>query len=282
MKAYIYILLGLAISGCTSVFFQPSKQIFPTSFENGMTPKAFRIPSYDQIPLSAWYFSAPKQPARALVVQFHGNAENMSTHYRSVYWLVSEGFDLITFDYRGYGNSPGDPSMIGVYKDVVAAIKFADNLASEKNLGLILIGQSIGGSLLLKALEEIRPSNLKAIVIEGGFYSYRQIAREKLDLLWFTRPLKFLTSFLISDMYSPGGNGKLEILPQVPKYLLYSEHDPIVPIHHGEQIFKELSEPKFFWRHSEPGHINAFYIQDGKRRAELVSALDQAIGRKTK
>ena len=118
MKSLLCILLVLIVSGCTSVFFQPSRQVFPASFEKNITPRPFRIPSFDQTPLSAWYFSAPKQPAKALVVQFHGNAENMTTHYQSVYWLTAEGFDLITFDYRGYGSSPGDPSMTDVLKDV--------------------------------------------------------------------------------------------------------------------------------------------------------------------
>ncbi len=280
MKTLKYILVALIFSGCTSVFFQPSKRIFPASFEKNIAPQAFSIPSFDQTPLSAWYFSAPKQPAKAIVVQFHGNAENMTTHFQSVHWLANEGFDLITFDYRGYGSSPGDPSMTEVYKDVVATIQYVDKLAIEKNLSLILIGQSLGGSLMLKALQEIHPKKLKAIVIEGSFYSYRQIAREKLDLFGVTRPLKFLSSFLISDMYSPGGQESLARLPRVPKYLLYSEQDPVVPFHHGEKIFSEMSEPKFFWPHPERGHINGFFIQNGKRKAELLRAFDQAMNSK--
>ncbi len=275
-----YILLALMISGCTSVFFQPSTQVFPAAFDKNITPRPFRIPSFDQTPLSAWYFSAPKQPAKALVVQFHGNAENMTTHFQSVHWLAAEGYDLITFDYRGYGSSPGDPSMTEVSKDVIATIQYADKLASEKKLSLILIGQSLGGSLLLNALQELRPKNLKAIVIEGGFYSYRQIAREKLELFWLTKPLKFLTSVLISDLYSPGGKDKLARLPRVPKYLLYSEQDPVVPFNHGEKIFSEMSEPKYFWPHSERGHINGFFIQNGKRRVELLKAFDLALSTK--
>ena len=66
----------------------------------------------------------------------------------------------------------------------------------------------------------------------------------------------------------------------IPKYLLYSEQDLVVPFHHGKQIFEELEEPKFFWSHSERGHINAFAIQNGKRRAELVRELERALKNK--
>lgn len=275
MKIFAHFILALLTCGCTSVFFQPSKKIFPTSFDKNSSPRPFRIESFDKTPLSAWYFSATQQPAKALVVQFHGNAENMTTHYQSVHWLTREGFDLITFDYRGYGSSPGKPNMTDVHKDVIETIRFVEKLALEKKLSLVLIGQSLGGSLLLSALQETRPSNLKAIVIEGSFYNYRQIAREKLDLFWLTRPFKFLTNFVISDMYSPGGKEKLKRLPEVQKFVLHSEFDPIVPFHHGRQLFEEMSEPKEFWSHREPGHINGFFIQNGKRRTDLVRALEK-------
>lgn len=273
MKSLVFIFIISSLTGCTSVFFQPQKNPYPVTFEKNINPVPFQIESFDHTPLSAWYFNSPKQPAKGLIVQFHGNGSNMTAAYQSVHWLTMEGYDLVTFDFRGYGSTPGEPSMSEVYKDVFAAINYTNQLAKAKNIPLILLGQSLGGSLLLAALEESHPSELKAIVIEGSFYSYQQIAKEKLSISWVTRPFKFLASFLVSEMYSPGGKDKLERLPRVPKILMYSEDDPVVPLHHGVQIFAELKEPKYFWSHPEHGHINAFFVQGGKRRAELLTVL---------
>src|SRR2546428_13644988 len=65
-----------------------------------------------------WFLRAMKQPAIATVLHCHGNGGNLS----NVAWVAQElakrGFDMMIFDYRGYGRSEGrltDES--GLYAD---------------------------------------------------------------------------------------------------------------------------------------------------------------------
>ena len=240
--------------------------------------------SEDLTQLSYWYFSylenkknknwhtAYNKP-RGLVIQFHGNAENMTSHYRNLVWFIKEGYDFVTFDYRGYGSSSGESDVEGICEDTKAALKWAFQRSQKENLPLIVYGQSLGGSLLLKALQDpdlgVKPS---LVVVESAFYSYRQIAKEKLALHWLTWPLQPLTYLLIVDKYSPGGPG-LKNLPPAPVVLIYSKNDPIVPFHHGEQIFSDLVEPKYLWSYDEPGHTVGTWVQDGKFRKQLISLI---------
>lgn len=276
IKSFLLLLNLVLITGCTSAFFQPNSRTYKASFAEGVNPRPLWIQSFDGSPLSAWYFSTPAKKPKGLVVQFHGNGDSMMLSYQYLYWMVDEGYDLITFDYRGYGNSPGSPSIHEVFHDGLSFLQYSNKLAKEKNLKMIAMGQSLGGSILLRALEEYHPSELAAIVVEGSFAGYREISRDKIGYFALTRPFKFMASFLVSDMYSPGGD-QLRKLPNVPKFVMHAQKDLTVLYHHGEELFAGMSEPKYFWPNSEPGHINTFYMNGGAKRAEFVRALTNSI-----
>jgi pimeloyl-ACP methyl ester carboxylesterase len=69
--------------------------------------------------------------------------------------LVSDGYHVLTFDFRGYcpggvgGCSQGDPTIAGIWKDVVGAI---DYMRDDQHVDtLSLIGASMGGTASLIA-----------------------------------------------------------------------------------------------------------------------------------
>jgi alpha-beta hydrolase superfamily lysophospholipase len=271
------------------VFFQPSRDRYPFLEHDQLKAEEVTFQSDDGTKLAAWYLSASAaakahpdlvakefkdrtERPRGLVVQWHGNAENMTSHYRFLAWITLQGYDLLTFDYRGYGASEGEKDVDGIYQDARAMIRHASALAKEKNLPLIFVGQSLGGSLLLRALSEVHPNNLKLLVIEAAFYGHRQIAREKLASLWFTWPLQWLPYLLISDRYKPGGPD-LQKLPPVPKILIYSYEDPVIPYHHGEQLFADMTEPKELWSVHVSGHVLGLFAENFKFRKMLLERL---------
>ena len=214
MPRFLVALLGctLFLAGCTSLFFQGTRERYPfVDYDKLIYEKDF-FASLDGSPLSYWYFASDKNrqarpelvqeantKTRGLVVQYHGNAENMTIHYRSLVWLPFYGYDFMTFDYRGYAASKGESTLSGVNADARAMLAFADEKSQEQNLPLVLYGQSLGGALLLRALEDApTPKNLKLIVIESSFYSYKRVARQKLANAWLFWPLsgsKFRTAF---------------------------------------------------------------------------------------
>ena len=94
--------------------------------------------------------------------------------------MTDEGYDLFSFDYRGYGISEGQPSQEGVNQDALAAIHYVAGQTKQK---LILYGQSLGGAILLRSLDDVPAADrarIKAVVIESSFYSYHAIARDVL------------------------------------------------------------------------------------------------------
>lgn len=276
---------GAGCLGCTHLFLYPDhRDYFPNAaekivFEQGM------IDSTDGEKLNYWLVPAQIDKERiphpkGLVIQIHGNAQNLSSHIRGLGWLAAEGYNLASFDYRGYGKSTGTRDPEGAYEDVMAALDFLVTKKNPDHLPVYFYGQSLGGTLLLKAVSA-HPGRWHPamIVIESSFYSYSGIAHEKLAQAWITWPFQWLAYLLISDKLSLNDD-ELRTISPIPVYMFHSEQDPVVPIHWGDKIFKALGEPKKFFAYPEPAHVAAMWVQNGKFRDILLAAFSKHGGNK--
>lgn len=278
------------LSGCTSLFFHPTKTRYPYLELDRLNVEKVELRSKDGTKLMAWYFKSvenrkarPEFPTpkdlkpnqtRGLALQFHGNAQNISSHYRFLAWLLYEGWDVMTFDYRGYGDSEGDTSDLkGLLDDGITAIEWAESHASKRDLPIVIFGQSLGGNLSLRSLVELDrtqrfPKQLKLLVIDSSFYSFTSIAREKLSDIWFLWPFQWLGWALVSNTLSAGPalesmqtGPTSNSLKQTQALFLHSLNDPVVSNRQGEKLYASYPGPKERWTTAEPGHVNILFAE---------------------
>ena len=285
--SFFFFTFLLFTPACSNVFYQPSSKLFYQPEQFNLSYENILFYSQDGTQLHGWFFpSKSKVNPKGTVIQFHGNAENISTHFLSLSWLVKHGYNLFIFDYRGYGKSEGSPSQEGMHMDALAALTQVialnhqrkellnqQTLRSEREkddkLKLIVFGQSIGGTIVLSALNDFEDAEeIDAIVVESSFLSYKEIAKEKLSLAWLTWLFQPLAYFLVSDRFSP--NKTLKDLPQIPLLIIHGDNDPIVPLHHGENIFKKANPPKLFWRIEGGKHIGSMSYKNGLYKKKLL------------
>jgi fermentation-respiration switch protein FrsA (DUF1100 family) len=112
------------------------------------------------------------------------------------------------FDYRGYGRSLGFPTPEGVQLDALAALDYAEaRLPRHADRDLILLGQSLGGAILLRALSERRSmTRVRHVVVEASFHSYQEVAA---SVTWRHPALFLLTGVsygLVSDEFAPAAH----------------------------------------------------------------------------
>ena len=176
MKRLILIAVT-ALAGCTNIFLQPDHVLryLPERAEGAWQDVHFK--SADGTDLIGLWFSARKTPSKGVIVHFHGNGENMSSHYLFVYWLAAEGYDVFTFDYRGYGGSAGKKSLTGSIEDGAAALRVARGRAGASRERLIVLGQSLGGALALASLDRDGGEGVRGVILDSTFASYRKVAR---------------------------------------------------------------------------------------------------------
>ena len=268
----------LLTTGCTSVFYQPDKVLHyrPEAFH--LHYEDVRFKSADGTHLVGWFFPADgydKKNVKGTIVQFHGNGENISTHYLSLVWLVKEGYQLFVFDYRGYGASEGSSDADGVNADGQAGLKkaleFHARLGNQKTKPkFIVFAQSLGGAIGLKAVEAVQPQ-LDLMVLDSTFLSYKKMARKKLAqsvFTWLFSPLGWL---LVSDRYQ--AEDALKKL-KTRTLVIHDKRDPIVPYELGEEVFKLAPEPKTFWTLDNAEHIGIFSNPNDEWRNKFKTFLD--------
>lgn len=277
MRLLVLFTLLMCTSACGSLFLYPDKVNYsPEAAKHVLFEEGVFI-NKDGQKLHYWFVPAQQEKkavaAKGLVIQVHGNAQNLTSHVRSLGWLPTAGYSLVIFDYRGYGQSEGRASLEGAYSDVSEALDFFTQNLNPNKLPVYFWGQSLGGTLLLKTVSS-SPGRWQPemVIIESAFYSYTGIAREKLAMNWITWPLQWLPYLVIPNRFSLK-DSELQTVSPIPVYLFYSENDPIVPAHNGENIFKELKEPKFIYLYPEAGHINSMWIRNGKFREVLLAAM---------
>jgi uncharacterized protein len=280
MKNLIWLVTLVTVCGlgCSNLFLFPDNDNYFREIGNYVEYQEGFIPTPDGEKLKYWLVPAQvkrnldKKP-KGIVVQVHGNAQNLTAHIRSLGWLTEKGYSLFTFDYRGFGQSTGKPDLDDAFKDLATALDYVTKELNPDGLPVYFYGQSLGGTLLLKAVSS-SPQRWKPamIVVESSFYSYTQIAREKLAGFWISWPFQWLAYLAITGQYSLDRQ-ELERISPTPVYLFYSERDPVVPVHNAKKIFQDLNQPKKLFSFADPGHTNAMWVQNGKYRDILLEAM---------
>lgn len=261
------------VSCANRFFYQPDSFVHYPPEKNGLEPTDVWFEAGDGNRLHGWFFAAHKQSAKGTIVQFHGNAQNLTSHYASLVWLTKRGYNLFIFDYRGYGKSPGKPDAEGIYKDGMAALDKAWELhKSTKAKRFVVYGQSLGGIIAARSFADFsHRDDTDLFVADSTFVSYDALAREWLQKFWITWPFSWLGPLLVSDKF-----GAEAIWPRLKIRLLviHDLHDPIVGFENGTDLFDLAPGKKDFWVLDKGRHIAIFYLDTPQHRDEFVKTLD--------
>ena len=190
------IFLVTQMSACSSYFFYPMKEILHTPDEGGLAYQDVVVETRDQVNIHGWLL--PAENPKGIVFFLHGNAENISTHINSVYWLPEQGYEVLLMDYRGYGRSEGSPDFPEVFLDVDAMYQWLEHYAREKQLPVFVLGQSLGAAISSVYFSQLPPEKriYQAVALDAVFAGHRDIAKDVLNRHVITWPLQFIVPLL--------------------------------------------------------------------------------------
>src|SRR5919206_1963277 len=101
------------------------------------------VTTSDGVKLAAWYVVG-QRPRRGMgVLVANGNAGNRSMRAPLARALALRGFDVLLFDYRGFGGNRGAPTERGLGRDVRAAEEFLTAHVGIPSSRLIYFGESL-------------------------------------------------------------------------------------------------------------------------------------------
>jgi alpha-beta hydrolase superfamily lysophospholipase len=230
------------------------------------------IKTTDGLELHGWKLFSEGDTEGALLF-FHGNAENISTHFANVYWLVAHGYDVYLFDYRGYGHSQGEAELDPIIDDMQIVMgQVIDDLAVNQKL--IIMGQSLGASLSIYSVahSEYR-ERIAALVSVAAFSDYHDIAQDALSSSWLFWLFQWPLSKTISNTYSPVES--VDKVAPVPIYIMHSHEDEIISFYHAQRLYEAALQPKQLIA-LQGGHNVTFNLDSN--RQQLLDVLQSING----
>ncbi len=268
MKKYIPLLFIIFFTGCSSLLFHPNKKMNPVNIDYFEVDHKIITTKIDNDILYGWHLKTDKK-RKGTIVFLHGNAGNISSHIWSVIWFPWHGYDVISFDYRGYGNSTGEPSIDNIHKDVKAIFDWSikNTPIDEK---LYIFGQSLGGVVSTTTLANYKDQNrFSSIIIDSAFSSYKDVAEDVLKKNWFTSPFLSFSQKLEFPTLDPINN--IQNI-HISKIILHGKKDEIVDFKHSLKLYEKAKTPKSIWLKEDAIHIGLFL--DKKSRLRLIDLLE--------
>lgn len=295
MLRFFAVLLILATGACTPVVRGAGPTVGdPAVVQTEKTVKYLLARDGNALAMRAWLPKADK--TAAVVIALHGFNEHGGLFQKPATWWAARGIATYAYDQRGFGaNSsaglwPGNAALISDLEDAVEA-------ARKRHAGapLYLLGTSMGGAVILAALDKERPGGpALAAKIDGVVLAAPAVwGRAAMNpvykgLLWLsahTLPWNKLTGRGLGirasdniDMLRALGRDPLVIKQtrtdavygvvgmmdaglagaaglQAQALVLYGAHDQIVPPHATEIMLEKLPDPYVYAYYEDGWHM---------------------------
>ena len=237
-----------------NLLYVPKHPQFPRP--NRLNPKGYKNPkeigieyenvnfkTKDGVTLNAWLMFASDSKNAPTLLYFHGNAGNIGLRMPNYKELVNRcKANVFAVEYRGYGDSEGEPCEKGLTLDGVAAWKYLlsrnDVIDTSK---IVIFGRSLGGAVAIhlasilrneRSDEEIQP---RALLLENTFTSVQEMAVQPFPLLRAT--------WCIMDRLLENKWQNIEKIENVncPILFLSGAKDNIVPPSHMKRLYELAS-----------------------------------------
>ena len=228
---YILLSPAVAMPFYNKMLFFPAKVYYAdVKSVAGVAKETVNFASANKNVLEAWYF--PVANSRGTVIISHGNAGNISHRVPLIGVLLSQNFSVLAYDYQGYGNSQGEPSIENICDDGLAAYDFliSRGVNPEK---IVVYGESLGGGVTSHIAAHRK---VGAIILQSTFSSLPHVAKKKM-LLMRLYPL---------FLYPKNKLDSAQLLAEqhAPLLIVHGKADSIIPFSESEVLFAKASEPK--------------------------------------
>ncbi len=226
----------------------------------GIAGENVYFPSGNGKLLNGWYYRNPN--ARYTILFSHGNGGNVSVRTDLVQLLLQTGSSVLIYDYEGYGESVGLPSVEGICQDGVGAYKYLTNMAGVPSDTIVLYGESLGAGVSAYLTTKFE---CKALILQSGFASLKKIACEIFPLLkiypdWLYPAPALDTASILSRKHPP-------------LLVLHGTKDALIPYSHAQFLFDRAVGQKKLVALPDTGHANIFSSAPDEYIAEIKSFL---------
>lgn len=139
--------------------------------------------------------------SKGLLFYFHGNAGSLSTWGQWASLYQKEGFDVLMYDYRGYGKSTGKiRNEAGIHRD--AEFIYRQMAPQYANKRIVFYGRSLGTGIATQLAAKYLPEQL---ILTTPYFNFKDVVRFHYPYLPANAILKykFRTDLFIHKLKCP-------------------------------------------------------------------------------
>lgn len=243
----LYVLLVLALYFFQENFIflgEPLAQDHQYTFKTPFEQRNFEMA--DGAIINALHFKSAVE--KGIIFYHHGNAGNLERWGEIAEYFIQFGYDVLIYDYRGYGKSTGTRSEKKLHQD---AQHIYNDIRKDWSADQIIIyGRSLGSGMACH-LAANNPS--KMLVLETPFYSLQSIASWRFPFL----PTGLLVKY---EML----NWKRLQEAELPIHIFHGTADGVVPYWSGEKLYQTVEGKATFTTIEGAQHNNLIEF-DGYR-----------------
>jgi len=257
-----------------SFFYYPNRTEYERPSDHGLKCDDVSIRTPDGLRLHAWFFPAAGEAA-GTVLHLHGNAGNLTGHFQHVAWLPAAGWNVLCFDYRGYGRSEGRISRQGSIADANAALDWLLARPEVDPGRIVAFGQSLGGAIGI-VLTAQRPE-IRGLATDGAFDHYRRIARWHI----LRNPVLLVLAWWVPLLMSRDLNPidyVARITPR-PVLFMHGTADTVCPVAMSRRLYAAAGEPKELWPIERVNHYQAMQEMPQQMHPRLLAFFERCVGR---
>ncbi|WP_343562865.1 alpha/beta hydrolase [Kiloniella sp. b19] len=189
------------------------------------------------------WFAPPRDPAKPIVVSFHGNAGHTGDRLEKLVWLLEQGYGLFMVEYRGYGGMPGRASEAVFRDDALTVLDWLEEQGYPAGR-LVTYGESLGTGLATWVAAQFP---VQAVVLEAPYDSILSLGMRRYGFF----PVKWLLrDHWRSDVWAADVTA--------PVLILHGSRDRIIPIEHSRHLFEAFAGPKQMEVFEEGQHIDLY------------------------
>jgi len=304
LLAFVVILLAKYVRISLNIFSDtpPPMSMAPVDFQR-LQGEEVRFRSFDGTSLRGMHLNTANRSAvKGAVVFCHEYGADMYSCARYARPLISAGFDVFTFDFRGHGESsksarykplqwPSDKEL----EDVLGACAYVESILAADGrpveVGVFGISRGAGAALMAASSDP----NIKAIICDGAFSTETTLvglmkrwaaifARVKLvyeshpDGFWY-----FLLWLMMRFAHRrlgcrfPSVRKAIKEMQARPIFFIYGQKDSYIREDQTRMLYNEAPSPRYLWIVEGAKHNQSVVVEPRQYAARTVAFFEKHL-----
>ncbi len=245
-------------------------------------PEAVRFQSGDGTGLAGWYVDRGADATIILCHGWPGSKDDMRGLMES---LVRSGFNVLAFDFRGWGASDPGPVTLGYREafDVAGAVRFVRTRQGGTAHRIGVFGLSMGAAAAILAAAAC--PEIGAVVSDSSYTRLDHAVRWVYRGLWgpaaplFYAPTRWLGERLMGTAMP--GVSPLDAIERIrprPILLIHGTQDRLIDPADAQALHRRAGDPKTLWLVEGADHAEARAAAAGEYDARVAGFFRQHFG----